>query len=428
MLQSSRGMNRFRHYVFVASEWLFLAGVAFLIIRNNAYPWPLKRASDIFFLLSATGAVVLLSLTPVLRKQFWNVLSKPIIGVTLFLGSLLAVSFTYDLQGTLNAEGLLAVSRFIEAAVIFLLVGFFQARDSSFFKKALTAQLSTLIYLGALILPSEIHRGRFQWFENWPSNVGYYLIISLAFLTTMLLSSLPRSIPKFLFLYLAVGGLSGILLWTQSRASWLGTAISSAVIGTVWAVSRHLSERKRAKRLLLGGVLALSLLVFGYLLLRPSIKNNVLTRIFPGTALSNESNRYELWRIFQSRFLEQPWGYGANYKPVDIGRGLQGPHNTVLEILISAGLIGLAGVAYIFFLAFRNVAGALNDGSQNSYFALALFSALVGLTIASLFDNMTTFRALWLVLGLSVFFPKSLTSSHSGGAEATYRATTAAGA
>jgi hypothetical protein len=38
--------------------WLFLGAVALLIVRNNSYAWPVKRASDILFLLSFLSAII----------------------------------------------------------------------------------------------------------------------------------------------------------------------------------------------------------------------------------------------------------------------------------------------------------------------------------------------------------------------------------
>jgi O-antigen ligase len=375
-----------------------------------------------------------------LRKDFALLKTpavKKVLGglAILLVGLLVATSLGYLVnERRLDREGVLMLGRFIEVGVIVLLAAFFQSRDRTFYKKVAYAQLSTLLYLPMLFTSQNTLQSfmpRFQLFENWPSNVGYYLVVSISFIIVQLLERLkPFRASFFLYAILAVG-FGSILLWTQSRASWLATAVATAVILLIWLRE----SKRRIRHLVLGAgtLLVFTLLVFAALP-RP-ITTVVLFRFFPQldgqfnfykdltatpqevlqvarreglTPTLGETNRLTLWKIYSQKIAEQPLGWGVSYVPVNRGHGPQGPHNTILEVLMLSGLIGLVGFVYLFFLGFRNLAERLKTSSANRAWCLYLLASLVGLATAAFFDNMSTFRLMWVILGMAIFFGNPL--------------------
>lgn len=422
------------NYLIKSAKISFLAGVAMLIVRANSYPWPVKRASDLLFLMALIAATSFIFLKkdfgflrkPLTKKVLWGL-------VLIFAGLVVAALSGYIVDGIkLTPAGVLEVGRFVEVATILLLVGFFEHASPGFYKKIAVAQLSTLIYLGVFVVPNSLHiqMYRFQLFENWPSNVGYYLVISLSFLFAALLFR-KRGLTTTLPYFIAAAGLAGIFLWAQSRAAWLGALAAFIII----IFSR---ARKSFGKIAAGFATAGTIVVLGALILPPNIQNTVLGRFFPGaykqidpigTAPTEtikiilerggvdlrDGRRVELWKAYSEKILEAPLGLGPSYDPNNIVGAPQGPHNTVLEYLVLGGLIGLAGAIYLFWLGFKNAWNAIKAfGEKEKMWLVYVFASLLGLVVASMFDNMSTFRLMWVMLGIAVFAqqPSTDTATH----------------
>ena len=118
-----------------------------------------------------------------------------------------------------------------------------------------------------------------------------------------------------------------------------------------------------------------------------------------------EASRPRLWTEYSKRIIRQPFGLGVNYALVTYGDDERGPHNTILEILTLGGVLSLAGFIYLFYLGFKNIIMRLREVSADTW-TLYLITALTGLVIASFFDNMSTFRIMWVLLGLALFVPQ----------------------
>src|SRR3989344_2815458 len=411
--------------LFWLGEVFFLAAVTLLIIRNNNYPLIIKRASDIYFFSSLIIAIFAL-----FYNRGWSAFLKkiknPLVGFLFVFTGLFISSFAgYLLNGRMmGGEGILTLLRFIEVGIIIFLVALFQSDDSDFYKKVAIVQLSTLAYLPFLFIRQinpDDNMGRFNFFENWPSNVGYYLIVSLAFTIVWLLFYIKPFKWKFIVIYIVSIGFTSILLGTQSRASWLAIFIIVIFTFLLWIYK----ERVKILHILLGAVIIISLIPLGFFILPKPMDTIVLLRIFPriesGKDFSERSSeiittinkqklisqvreaggRPRLWKIYIKKLIRQPLGFGLNYKPINIGQGDQGPHNTPLETLVLGGIIALAGTGYLLFLAFKNVGTALFNHKTNYQWPLYIFISLSGLFIASLFDNMVTFRLMWVMIALA---------------------------
>ena len=400
---SRRWDNRFLKI----GEILFLLGIAFLIVRKNTYPWPLKRASDILFLLSLICAL------PQWRKIL-NIFEKvKTSSILLISGLLISSLYAYiSLNIKINQESILSLSRFIEAIVILVLIGFYQGQNKNFYKLVALFQLSTLIYLITLAMP-KIHTlmYRFQFLENWPSNIGYYLIPSIIFLLSSFLYKNDKY--KKILAYIGCSGLIAIILWSQTRAAWLAIFLSVIILLFIWS-------NKSPSKFALGLLIVGSMTTSGFFILKPDLQSEVLGRISP--ELRKGQNIYEkravdlilqegfspnlyeasrpfLWKEFGKRIIENPLGEGLNYRLIKDQIGdAKGPHNTILEILINGGIISLLGYISLFYLGLKNLLT-----KKMEIWRAYIFISLLGLVIASQLDNMSTFRLMWILLGLGIF-------------------------
>ncbi len=424
-----------------AGKWLFLAGVSLLIIRNNSYPWPVKRASDILFVLSAIGSIAYLFISKEWRS-FISDNKRIFTALVIMFAGLAIASINGQLRGVpFGHEGILSVGRFIESALIIILVGFFQKYDASFWKKAALAQLSTLVYIPMLLTsqnnPATL-MGRFQLFENWPSNVGYYLVVSLSLLIVFFLKNMRPFKKAFFLYYTSAVFLFGILLWSQSRGSWLAIAAVSAAAIILWNFrpsagnAQALKINVRAKNIFMGIFLVLLMGILGFAVLPGTIKNLVALRFFPQlvaytnyyesnpgniiqTAFNDkiqvdlkDSGRIDLWKIYAKRYIANPVGDGAQYEPIIYDGSKKGPHNTILELLIIGGPLVLISFLMLVWMAFKNLIYLLKKSvDENAHWVIYGICSLAGLIIAAQFDNMSTFRAMWLIIGICIFMAPS---------------------
>jgi len=429
-------------------KWSFILGIALLIVRNNSYPWIIKRSSDILFFIAAILTVFLISRNKEWR-EYWQGTRKIITALALIIaGIFLATAINYGFWGgKIDGAAVLSFGRFLEVGILIGLVGFFQSKDRDFYKKVSAAQLSTLVYLIALVItkngfiynqfhflenfPTNIYR--FQLFDNFPSSVSYYLIVSLSLLLVSALVSLCPLKKKFFVYFLFGSGLFGILLWTQTRAGWMGFGAVMLVVFWGWILKSDQGAITRLKLFLAGGLILAMLMVLGFLVLPYYAKNEVINRVFlirpqiEAVGLNfeevetelvvqkifqevvkpsfSERSRVYLWRAYLEKLVRFPLGLGLNHSPPIFEGAPRGPHNTFLEVAAFGGVLTLGGYVYLLYLAISNLIAGLKQ-NQDFRWSLYLLAALVGLVVASQFDNMSTFRIMWVILGLGIFFEK----------------------
>lgn len=436
-----------RNWVSRLGNGLFLLGLAILIFRNNVYPYPIKRASDFLFLFSFICIIFLLFLTKGWRN-FFLLTKKTFLPFVLILAGLLSASIIgYFFHSVpIDWEGFLMLGRFLEVMLVIWAIIFFSHDDGHFLKKIAVIQLSTVIYLLILLfryfdLPLQM--ARFQLFENWPSNVSYYLLVSSALTSALFLYGRFNYQIKVL-LYLVTAGLVSLLWWTQSRGSWIGfsMALISGAIFYVYYQWRQLKSWRAKTILVIKNLLVtvgflVSILIFGLLILPMPAKIYVLNRIVsPNTAFHDlfieqqksrftitdftgkliyeasvkpysgfqDPTRLQLWSLYSNEFLKKPYGSGLSYRLFEVAGSPKGPHNILLELLMLGGILTLAGFLSLLFIAFKNLflVVAQNHNQEMIVWPLYFFVALTALAIASLFDNMSVFRLLWIIMGASI--------------------------
>ncbi len=426
-------MKRERNAFLWLGETFFISGVALLIVRANSYPWPVKRSSDILFFLASASAILFL-LKNNSWREFFRENRKVVFALVAIVAGTIIASLNHYLQNGvgISGEGVLELMRIVEVGILVLLVSLFSAEDVLFVKKFALAQLSTATYVVTFFLPSslQIPMYRFTLFENWPSNVSYYLLVTLSFIVVWILGDTRAKDTPKTFLFALGVMIFGIFLWAQSRASWLAFAVGALII-LVGSIQGRSDIITRLKNFLLGGAVFTSFLLVGFLILPEHAKNEVILRITPSLRekLTNsqenkesvqspiekqqlidfrEPSRPILWGVYVQMIMKEPLGLGLNYEAITYEGTKRGPHNTILEILVLGGPLALAGVLYLFWLSFKNLARKIRYSSDTRW-PLYLISSLLMLVIASFFDNMSTFRLMWIILGLGIYFGETPT-------------------
>ncbi len=412
-----------------SAQTLFLAGVVLLIVRNNSYPWPVRRASDILFALAAgivLGAALLGRQAGAWPKIFYRV--RWGLGL-IAAGLIIATVWSYFRHGlVLESGGWFTILRFAEDFAIFGLAGFFQMNSSGFIKKVALAQLSTLVYvyglLGGNAWAISNQMARFSFLENWPSTVSYHLLVSLALLMTWLMLKTKTSW-SFWLVYITGSALAGIMLWTQSRAAWLGIVLMISL--GLFLCRKFLSVP--LTRLFGYGVLIAGLFVLGFMFLPRVAQNLVVLRVFPElqsyinihtgnpgwlletaarekvSPMLSESSRPYLWREYLQKAGVEPLGLGVSYFPTlaaSYGGVPREPHNTPLETWALGGILAVIGWFLILAKAIQNVWKLLPE-TAGRFWAFYLLLSLVGLGIAFFFDNMVNFRLFWVIAGIATY-------------------------
>lgn len=378
---------------------IFLAGVSLLIIRNNYFPWFIKRSSDILFLLS-----ICLILIFIAANKDWGLVLKIIKKISLpitliFIGLLIASLNGYFRYGIkIDSRGYLALFRLVEVITLVFSVGFFQNYNSNFYKKVALAQLSTIIYLVGYTGISHMPDfgpsfGRFTLFENFPSNIGYYLLASLSLIYIWILDNLSPFNKKF-FIYLSLGtSLSGIMVWTQSRGAWIGLMVAILIVIPFWLYRQKAYKIKN----FISGTLVISFcLIIGFLLLSKIVKSQFLLRF------SIENSRIYLWKNYTKQLIKDPLGLGLSYPLLKYEGDRKGPHNTLLEFWLMGSFLAVIGFLTIYYQGIKNIILKIAIDS-NWQWKLSLSASLIALFVASLLDNMNSFRLMWILIGLAVY-------------------------
>lgn len=177
--------------------------------------------------------------------------------------------------------------------------------------------------------------GRFTWLSVHSVSAGSMLAVSTPVLFGLVLASGRRRLPWPRWVYGALFLVHLVfLLLTRTRGSIGGALVAIAVMA--W-----LSSGKRMKpelvlgSLVAGGALALA---FG----RPVLE--FLTRGETVDQIGTFNRRTEIWSLAWESFLERPFfGLGFNSaKGVFFDEtGLGGAHNSVINVMIDVGLVGL---------------------------------------------------------------------------------------
>lgn len=388
-------------------KWMLFLAVASLFLRRNDLYWPFRRLFEIFICGSLSLTILWLLIT-----GKWEIVTSFIQKIKwpfglIIAGLLIASLSSYVLFNvSLDKEGVLNLGRIFLVMIMVFLVIFHARQDSNFAKKIPFAFFINLLFVPALwINPGLLDQlgivaGRFQGFENFPSNASYLFLIVLT-ITFNYLLKIKNKFYNILFFTLSVFSMS-FIWWTHSRASWLGAIV-------IFTILIFKNFRYSLKKIFVGVCIAVIILFAGHLFL-PSV-SQITTSIkiwFPNTNAFDKTKYFQYqninpiedqlprlfaWSYYFKALIKNPLGLGVSYFYKDLAVNFNGkpigPHNTILEILVMSGLIGFIGFVWLWYLVLKKAA--------NKPFLLAAFC---GLWIASLFDNMIALKSWWVVIGL----------------------------
>lgn len=223
---------------------------------------------------------------------------------------------------------------------------------------------------------------------------------------------------KIWFAYLAIFIFElSVFIMTGVRSVFLG--IVGAFI-TAFFIKMLLSIKKKEK--MFWGALTIFIVLIPFLLImyrsNDMVKNNPLLNRFSSISFSENTaqSRVMIWGIAIKGFMERPilgWGqgnfiisYAINYNPKLYGNEpwFDRTHNTLLQWLADAGIIGLAG----YLLVIAAVLSALNKirkkrvWSKNQMVVFLAFAAGYFIQSFFVFDTLVSYFILAAILGFLV--------------------------
>lgn len=259
---------------------------------------------------------------------------------------------------------------------------------------------ATALSLGSLagitgavtIIPSDGYRSN-GYFQD-PNLYAGFLLLSLSIVLFL------ATLGEVTWLPLQSLAIVGGLVTTGSRAG-----MASLALLLVLALVIINSARLRATIL---GLVGVSMLLFGWLLLRGDGRTSVLglDRLVSASADVDDDPRLRLWGLAIEKWLDQPvWGIGlgqferfssqveGRLKSTGLGYVT---HNTFLFFLVAFGVLGLGLFLFLlFWLTVRLYASNLPRPACH-----ALFSGLVVLCSQFMTLNLQNLRYVWIYFGL----------------------------
>lgn len=203
-----------------------------------------------------------------------------------------------------------------------------------------------------------------------------------------------------------------VALSTQSRGAFLGI-IAVVVYFMISDFQANNGRLYRWPSIQAAGLVACLVVVFLYFL-PDSSWDRILTlfELEKDYNTSSETGRLAIWQRGVETFFSRPWGVGAGvYQSADIAVGgrYHTAHNSMLQIAVELGLIGLL-IFVGFFLELWRIGGRLICASKTLEnmslesavsFGAALRGSTIAFLITSFFLSMGYSRIFYTILGLA---------------------------
>jgi len=359
---------QFLQAVISAPAALFLAALAAMLLRHPDVPF--YEIDRVAFVLLGIAVV---ARSAVMRQRFLIVerATWPMVGLTL-LAVLSVLGQPFD-----NQTWCLLAAKFIVPFSLFHLAGlvFYDERSLRRF------ELFALVVLAYLCFTSIAFLAGTKWliFPRFilDESLGYHADrargpllqavangVSLNLLGVLALHAFLRGRIRGLRAILLLFSLPVAILATMTRAVWLSSAGSVAILS-------FRSHNRKLRRICAGVAVA------GSLALLITLSFSEQRR-----ALSDrlqESGPVEFRQAVYSggwtMFLEKPLtGWGVNQMPAELARHVSGfrhrelfPHNTYLELLVEHGIAGLALYAWLMWELLRLGRGPIPAGERDGF-------------------------------------------------------------
>lgn len=306
------------------SAFLSIAGVVMLVWRRNKFLnfgvyLPTIKPSDVLFLIAFILAVIAFIFSENIRKNkerndlflYWL---KRI--VLLFVFFAIGYLWTIAVFGTTpNVSDAVVYGRIAIGTIVFLLLIFLGFNNFKYNRLIFLSFLSSLVLVPFIFFPEEWILNLllvvspagyvFLGFQNNTIALGSLVLIPIILLFALFIENTSKR--KYIY-WLAATLLIAILLWSGSRAAWLGTFGGMLVI----LVAKFMNTRN--KFLLYRGFAAISLAFLMGLIILPTLaRNTALVRVFPHLKLPTEVSKEIMEKIslgaWQISFLRLPTWY-----------------------------------------------------------------------------------------------------------------------
>lgn len=255
-------------------------------------------------------------------------------------------------------------------------------------------------------------------------NTGFYggYLVMIIFLAIFLAVHEKKRLWKWCFGLLALAD-TVLLLMTGTRAGWVAVGVGIVILGVGWFCFLSKTADKKRLILLAGlGLISLSLLVaylvphFGFAK-EGTILATIHNRLDELTLsiIKSDDNRFFVGRVGLQAWKEHPWlGSGLEsfayhwerlFDPA-LYRGerliiepfYNRAHNVWIDLLVNAGIVGLAAYFLLLAIAIRTAVRA--RGQISRYGSLVLLTLFIGHEIHNLFsfDTMATYLIFFVLL------------------------------
>lgn len=259
------------------------------------------------------------------------------------------------------------------------------------------------IFLGHVIEPGTRATAGFK----SPNGLGAYLTVAIPLIFACFFKKNERLQYRLLFTFLFLLAIWSLIL-TFSRGAWL-----AAFLGIIFFILLYKFPQRRLEFYIVSGLLFLLLVLF-------TVFGIILTNDMHIAALRYDTAywRLHVWEDTFKMIQDSPiFGHGINtfmhifqeYRR-DVGTNPTYAHNSYLQLVAEAGLLGLIAFLWIFVRLFRWFLSSVTIyGIKNDDFillAMGLLSGIVAFLLQSFFDNhfysLQLSIYLWFMVGLFV--------------------------
>ncbi len=197
---------------------------------------------------------------------------------------------------------------------------------------------------------------------------------------------------------------------TASRGGVVGVLVMGVAM-SIWATAPNADGSRKGAGLRKRAPIIIFLLLCGILAAAtaPQVFWDRVTTLedwsHPGDM---KESRVGLWSDYVQTWLKSPiWGHGPGWlDPVLIGNSTQFPHNTILQLAIEVGLVGLIPYFIVNFWAFMGALRARRLFAQqgNERFSVlsgAVALSLIGFHTTAFFLSSAGHKELWVLVGMA---------------------------
>lgn len=452
-------------YLSKIGGYLLVIGTVLIFVRKEGLVWLLKPF-DIFLLLATIISILYLiskQNARQLKSEDKKILLT--LAIFLF-SILLATIISYLRYGFLYPGGyygsFLYFLRFLASIVTLIITYIYLKNNESLQKMIRWSLFSPAILTAALIFPNlSLWAG---WLQGNGKFIGLAasqvitassMLVVFAFAIVIFLKAFygeqSQTISRkknwlLIFIYFLLAAASAaILLWTQTRSHWLGAATAA-----LFAISTTAYQNKERllRNIAVNSALMAAVLAAAFLILPAPIKIVTILRIYPQytqnyyhnngditinlltkndlgelgrtivnkasakealSAAINGESRPNMWREYLNNFLKNPLGLGLGRTAKDAlsitNNRYSSSHNTLLDLAAWGGIGAVAAFIYLVYqavMAMRKKFLLISSGDQKKIIYLEIGTALVGLAVASFFENLIFSKLVWILLAMAL--------------------------